>query len=331
MPRGETYRDVHVNRPLSNFSLAFFQDTSQFVSPRFFNVMPVMNQSDTYTTYPQGYFNRLHHTARAEEGRARTIQYKTKEDTYSCGDDALRIFISDKKRKNADAQRNLDLEATEAVMNALMIRKEKDFTDKFLKNATAPWTTKVDGDWSGTTNDPVSQVLAQKVNMAEATGKEPNRGIISYDLYVHLRERADILERVQYGASNTDPALVSVRAIAQLFELDDLLIMKSVQNVAVDGIEDPVTGLPPVSNEFMASEFFFMAHVPAGAGLFTATAGLTFAWNNYISHGLSAGPAIRRYRVDPSVKGEYIEAELSIDQKMVSPDLGMLFYDMLTP
>lgn len=333
MPRGQTYRDVHVDRSLSNYSVAHWQDTSEFVSQSFFNVIPVNNASDTYTTYPQGYFNRLHDTRRAEEAAANRVGYKTKEETYSVKEDALRIFISDKKRANADSHRNLDVEGTQVVTNALMMRKEKDFADNFLVAANAPWTIEVNGDWQGTTGDPVKEVLTQSKNMLiNSGGRLPNKGIISYDLYIELRERADILERVTSNGNigNANPAQISLQALATLFELEELVIMKSVLNQAVDGIEDPGTGLPPVDNVFLASEFLLLCHVPPGAGLYTATAGNTFAWNQYINMGLQAGPAVRRYRESPAIKGEWIEAELCVDQKVVSPDLGILFHGMLT-
>jgi hypothetical protein len=341
MPRGQSYKDVHVDRSLTNLSIAHWQSTDMFVAGRFFSNLPVMHASDTYTTYPQGYFNRIHDTKRAEEGVANSIQYKSKEETYSCGEDALRIYISDKKRANADPHRNLDFEATEAVTNALLLGKEKDFANKFLLSSSG-WTISRAGVASGPSGnqtlkwdvagaDPVQQVLDDHVNMViNGGGRRPNKGLMSLDLYMVLRERADLIERVVNGGNNTQPAKLTVQAIASLFELDELMIMQTVINTAVDGIEDPSTGLPPVSNEFLASGVFLLAHVPPGAGLYTATAGLTFVWNQYIAMGVNAGPAIRRYRPQTGVKGEYIEAELSIDQKMVSADLGILYYDMLT-
>lgn len=335
MPRGQSFRDVHVDKPLSNFSIAHWQDTDQFVCQKFFNVIPVTNASDVYTTYPQGYFNRVYDTRRSEEGLANTVGYKTKDEKYSVDEDALRIFISDKKRANADSHRVLDEEASRVVTDAIMLGKEVEFADQFLSE-TSPWTVKYKGtvaaqaQWDGTNGDPIKEVLKAQVEMVKhGSGRRPNKGIITLDLYVELRERADFLERVFGMGSNDRPGMISLKAMAALFELDELLIMQTVQNIATDGIEDPGTGLPPVENAFVTDKTFFMAHVPAGSGLFTATAGTTFAWNQYIPHGLNAGPAIRRYRPQDGRKGEFIEAELAIDQRVVSPDLGVLWTNML--
>jgi len=53
-----TARDVHVNAPLTNISIAFLQSQDSFVASRVFPSIPVMKQSDRYYTYDRGDFNR---------------------------------------------------------------------------------------------------------------------------------------------------------------------------------------------------------------------------------------------------------------------------------
>ena len=67
MPR-ETFRDVHVDRPLTNMSLHYIQNTADFIAHRFFPTVPVNNASDLFDYYPSGYFDRIHESRRAEEG-----------------------------------------------------------------------------------------------------------------------------------------------------------------------------------------------------------------------------------------------------------------------
>ena len=120
MPINQSYRDVHVDTLLSNFSVALWQDTSVFVGTRFFGVQNVSKASDLYKTFPQGFFNRAVKSRRAEEGKAASIGYKTKEESYSCQDDALRIFVSDRKRANTDQQEQLDQASTTVVTLSLI-------------------------------------------------------------------------------------------------------------------------------------------------------------------------------------------------------------------
>lgn len=340
MPRGESYNDVHVDRPLTNFSVAYWQSTDMFVSQNFFNTVPVNYASDVYTVYPQGYFHRLHNTKRPEDGVANTVNYGTNEERYSVQEDALRIFISDKKRSNADSQRNLDLEASQTVLESVLLGKENDFVTNFL--SASKWSVDragvATGDPTGTQfrrwdrddADPVQDILDQIVDMTRrSAGRRPNKMLMTLDVYMKVREHASILDRVRYAQGNNAPAQINLAALAALFEVDEIQLMQTVYNSADDGIED-ADGNPPSNNAYLKDKTVLLAHVAPGVGLFTPTAGQTFVWNQYISHGVNAGPAIRRYRPQDGRKGEFIEAELAVDQKLVSADLGALFSDVIS-
>lgn len=331
MPR-ESYRDVHVDRPLTNFSVAHFQDTSEFVGHRFFPSIPVNFASDEYDFYPSGYFNRIHNTKRAEEGVANSIGYKVTKKNYSCGEDALRTFISDRKRANCDSQRKLDQEATELVTRAILLGKEQEFVDTFLQ--PGQWTTNWTGvtgtpaanqflKWSDTASDPVKDMGNLQVEMIRVGKRKPNKMLITLDVWNILRNHPDILERIKYTGSNNDPAKINMRAVAALFEVDTIEVMQTVVNIALEGVED-ANGMPPTTDVFMAANTVLYAYVSGGAGLMSPTAGLQFLHNRYIQSGLSGGPAIRRYPGVEGKKGEYIEAEVSMDRRICAPDLGAL-------
>ena len=53
-----TPSDVHVNAPLTQISIAFLQNASDFIATRVFPNIPVSKQSDRYYTYERGDFNR---------------------------------------------------------------------------------------------------------------------------------------------------------------------------------------------------------------------------------------------------------------------------------
>lgn len=340
MPGRENFRDVHHDAMMTNISIAHFQDTDAFVAGRFFPMMSVQKASDVFTTYPQGYFNRIHESDRSEETEANSITYATGEDNYSCKQSALRVFISDEKRANVDSQRRLDEEAIRIVTDSILRTKEKLFVDTFL--SSGKWAKDLTGtagtaganefvQWDNDSADPVADVSKQRVEIALRTGgRKPNRAIMTLDVWEKLKLNADIIDRVKYsgGIGNNNPAQVTMQAVSALFELDDILIMSTIQNAADDGIEDATTGLPSVDNEFMASKKFLMGYVPSSAGLMTPVAGLTFLWNNFVQHGANGGPRVRRYRKS-EIQGEYIEVAMAMDQKLVSKEMCTLFDDVI--
>jgi len=345
MPGRESYRDVHHDAMLTNISIAFFQDTSNFIAGRFFPIIPVRKASDVFTTYPQGYFNRRYDTKRAEEAEANSISYGTDEDSYSAKIDALRIFISDEKRANVDSQRNLDMEATQVVTEAILLAREKVFVDNFL--TAGKWSKTLTGhasntsgdyflhwsdqDGSGNANpisDPIMDVKKASLDIVKRSGgRYPNKALMTADVWLTLSEHPEIIKRINASSSNNNPAMVTKQAVAALFELDEILVFKSIENKASDEVEG-ADGKPKVDNEFMAEKTFLLGHVPSSAGLMRPVAGATFLWNRFIQHGANAGPRTRRYR-KPEIRGEYIEVEMAMDQKLIAPELCTLFKDVV--
>lgn len=336
MPR-ETYRDVHVDRPLTQMSLHYIQNTADFVAHRFFPTVNVNNASDTYDVYPSGYFDRIHESKRAEEGVANSIGYKTTSANYSVDEDALRTFISDKKRANCDSQRNLDNEATILVTRALLLAKEKRFVDTFMTSGV--WGTDMAGvasspsanqfiKWSDASSDPVGDIAKLRMAMILKGKRRPNKAIMTLDVYEAIRNHPDFLDRIKYTGSSDRPAMTHMRTLCELFELDEILVMQTMLNVAAEGIEDS-DGNPPTDYQFMTDKKFLLAYVEPTAGLMSPVAGVNFCWNRYIAQGLQGGPTVRRYRDTPAKKGEYIEAEMAQTFKLVAPDLGALMVDVI--
>lgn len=340
MPR-ESYRDVHVDRALSNFSVACWQNTDDFVAGKIFPAINVMHASDEFDYYPSGYWNRIHETRRAEEGIANQVGYRVSKKHYSCGEDALRVFISDRKRANADSNRNLDMEATELVTRALLLGKEKDFVDRFL--TAGVWGRDMTGTastnksptsnnfiyWDDASSDPVKLIGDLQVDMLLRGKRKPNTLLMTLDVWNALRNHPDFMERVKYTGSIDNPARVTERTVGALFDVQRIFIMQTVVNMALETVED-MEGKPATKDQFLAANTIWLGYVSPSNGLMSPTAAMQFFHNRYIQQGVNGGPAIRRYRETPAKKGEYIEAEMSVDQRVCAPDLGILMTNVIS-
>jgi hypothetical protein len=108
--------------------------------------------------------------------------------------------------------------------------------------------------------------------------------------------------------------------LATIFGMERIHVAEAVQNEAVEGATD--------SNDFVLGQHCLLLHVPRTAGLYTPSAGYTFAWTGLL--GSSAGnTVISRIRAD-LLKAWRVEGECAYDQKVVSADLGTLFASVLT-
>lgn len=331
MPTPNTARDWHVDRPLSNLSIALTQSSAQFISSKVGTSIPVTKESDTYTEYPQGYWNREYDSTRAEEGVANSVNYGTKQTPYSVGDKALRIFISDRKRLNADSQFNLDREGMALVTNSLLIGEEIDFRDKFL--TSGKWGLDITGvaatptgnqflQWNDAASDPVGDYKKfRRAFVLASAGKMPNEITMTLDVFDTLTEHAAVLDRIKTTGVNA-PATISREQLAGLFEVERINVVQTVVNTANDAVKDG-NGDVPVNNTFLASKAFLPIYTERSAGLLTATA----IGNFHIPAmtGANLGPRFRRYRAVEGKDGEYIEGQLRVDRRIVAPDLGMLW------
>lgn len=336
MPLSNTARDWHIDRPLSNLSIALTQSTAQFISPRVGTVIPVSKESDQYTVYPQGYWNREYDSTRAEEGVANSVNYKTRLENYSIGDKALRIFISDRKRNNADNQFKLDREGMALVTNSLLIGEEIDFRDKFL--TTGKWSQDLTGvaasptasqfvKFSDAGADPVGDYkkFRRQFNVRSG-GKLPNEINMTLDVFDTLTEHGSIRDRIQTTGVNA-PATVTRETLAGLFEVDRINVIQTIVNTANDSVEDPTTNEPLVDNSFLASGLFLPLYSEPTGGLLSATAIGNFYLPAYT--GADLGPRFRRYRAVEGKDGEYIEGQLRVDRRIVAKDLGQLWSEVL--
>ena len=134
-----TLSDVHVNRPLTNISIAFLQKASDFVSSRVFPNIPVAKQSDRYFVYDRDSWFRDDAAKRAPSTESAGTGYTIDNTpTYSADVWALHKDVSDQVRANTDVPLDADRDATLYISQKMLLRKEKEFTTKYFK--TGIWT-----------------------------------------------------------------------------------------------------------------------------------------------------------------------------------------------
>jgi len=310
--------DVHVDRPLTNISLAFLQDSEGFVADRVFPRLSVAKQSDSYFTYDRGYFNRAEMKKRAPSTESAGMNYAISTDTYLAEVWALHKDIADQVRANADDPINLDREATAALTLQGLLRKEKEWAANYF--ATNIWTneeTGVSGAPSSSqfqrfdeaASTPIETIRRWKRTVQASTGFKPNVMTVGRAVYDALLDHPDIVGRLDRGQTS-GPAMVMRDALAALFEVDEVLVMDAIENTAAEGATN--------SHDFIGGKHVLLSYRPASPGLMTPSAGYTMAWTGLMGGGDSQ---ISRYRIDLK-KTDRIEIEMAFDQKLVSADLG---------
>ncbi len=330
--------DVHVNRPLTNISIAFLQAADAFVAAKVFPNIPVSKKSDVYFTYDRGEFNRDEMEERAPATESAGGNYQVSTDTYLARTRAYHKDVPDEVRDNADNPINLDREATEFVTLKGLINREVNWSAAYFTvgDPGDTWTFDVDGNaarsasfdptdaannqvvfWDDAASTPIEDVRLLKRFVLESTGFMPNILTLGRPVFDALIDHPDIVGRLDRGQT-TGPAKATRDSLAALLEVEDVAVMDAIQNTAVEGQTNV--------HAFIGGKNALLSYAPASPGLLTPSAGYTFSWTGRVGSG-NDGMRIKRFRLD-AIESDRIEIDMSYDQKKVSADLGAFFGDI---
>lgn len=316
--------DVHVNRPLTNLSVAFMQEESGFVADRIFPVVPVQKQSDRYFEYERGEFNRDEMQQRAPGTESAGGSYNIDNTpSYSAVEYAFHKDVPDSLRDNADAPIQLDNEATEFCSLKFMIRKEKLWASQFF--VTGVWTNEDTGvssgpsagqflQWNDNASTPIEDIRAASTATKLAGGVRPNKLVLGAQVFDALIDHPDVLDRINRGQT-TGPALANLDTLAAIFGLEEVVVMDAIENTAAKGATE--------SNAFIGGKHALLTYSTPRPGVMTPTAGYTFSWTGRF--GASAlSSRVSRFRME-HLRSDRIEIEAAFVHKLVSADLGYFF------
>jgi hypothetical protein len=326
MKNQPTAGDVHVNGVLTNVAISFMQKPEAFVADRVFPNIPVAKQSDLYRVYPRDAFYRDEMEKVAPGTRSKAIGYELSSDSYFCHVWGLNHPIPDQVRANADADVNLELNATKLLTGKAMLNREISWAASYF--TTGIWTSNRNGvasgevlgtsvrHWSDPNSTPVEDIRRAKQAMQLLTGLMPNKLTLGREVYDALVDHPDIIDRVKYATSTTEnPAKVNRRTLAALFEIDEILIMDSVRNTAKEG--------QTLSLSRIGGKHALLTYSPPAASTEEPSAGYTFSWTGYMG-ATAQGARILRYRDQP-IKSDVVEIEQAYAQKVTAADLGYFF------
>lgn len=328
--------DVHVNRPLTNISLAFTQSADAFVADKVFPNIPVSKQSDQYYTYPRGEWNRDDMEERTPGAESAGGSYTLSTDTYLAVTRALHKDVPDQVRANQDDPINLDREAVEYVTHKAMLNREINWQTKYFPATHAPggvWTFDVDGAssasasfdptdagnndkvyWNDGSSTPIEDVREGKRYVQETSGQRPNVLVLGRPVFDVLLDHPDIVGRIDRGQTS-GAAIANREALAALFEVEEILVMDAIYNSAKQGATNV--------HAFIGGKNALLAYRPSTPGLMTPSAGYTFSWTGLMG-STPNGMRIKRFRME-HIESDRIEIQASYDQKVIAPDLGYYF------
>lgn len=305
-----TKGDVHVNKPLTDISVAWIQSQENYISTKVFPVVPVENASDVYYEFDKGDFLRDEAKDRGESSESAGSGFRLSTTSYNCKVKAFHKDIDDKTRANADSVLSLDSASTSFVTQKLAIRRERQFAAAYF--TTGIWATDSTPStkWDNASGTPRANVDTGKATVLTATGFEPNTLVLGYDVFLALRNNPDVRDQFKYtSADSIDEAM-----LARYFGVKNLYVGRAMYNSANEGATHVGAAIYGKNS--------LLCYVPDAPGLLTPAAGYTFSWTGYT--GSVDGLRIKKFRME-HLSSDRIEGELAYDHKVIGSALGYFF------
>lgn len=317
------YNDRHVDRPLTNMSIGY--KNGMYIAEQILPVVLVKNRSDIVPKYDQSHWFRgvAHRLAPMEAPR--TSGYTVDlTDTYFCHKYGIGHPIPDESRANTDAPFDVDTDGMMWLTDRMDAAKEQHFVDNFWK--TGVWGT----DWVETTNftawddytngTPIVDIRAAKRTIRRKIARDPNLFVLGDLTWDRLADHPDMLTRIQYGSSNASPAMVTPNLVAQLLELEKILVGTSIYTDDPEG-----TAEASVTYSAFWDDDALMLYQPPRPSLRTPAAGYVFAWQTVFG----TQRYIRRRREPLSDMGDLLEILEYWDMKVTAANAGLFFSDVV--
>lgn len=320
-----TMQTAHIDRALTNTSVAYLQDADAFIADKVFPTVAVKRQSDVFYVYNKGDFMRDEAQVRGAASESAGGDYGVEaSDPYYCRKHAFHKDVTPEERANYDEPLDADTDATDFVSQKMLIRREMEWAKKFF--TTGVWGREITGaaaagdgtaiKWSLPTSNPIADITNAAVKMASETGYKPNTLVLSPYAFNALKNHEDILDRIKY----TQKGIVTADLLATLFEVEHVYVAWSVVNSAAKGEDDKI--------DFIFGNHALLCYSNPRPALKKPSAGYIFAWTGLEGSGAYGNRIVRLPMDQLGLGTERIEGEIAFDAKQICADLGVFFKDI---
>ena len=162
-------------------------------------------------------------------------------------------------------------------------------------------------------SDPIKFIDEQKTLIHQNTGRTPNRLALGAQVFDALKLHPAILERVKYGGTTANPASVTENVLAQLFGVEHLVVLKSIQNTAAQGADAQMGYIGDPTALLLA----YATNAPA---VDEPSAGYIFTWDML---GNGQYMPIMHRTPDDARHTEEVEGLMATDMKKTADDLAV--------
>lgn len=307
--------DVHIDAALTDFSVAYIQDDTNFVARQALPIKPVSKATNKFFIFAKNDWLRDDAVKMRAPGEAAPRSgFTLSTDSYSCDVWWTSVPLSDMTVRNADPSLPLDQACTRLVSQRMLIRLERQFGSKMF--ATSKWGTDKVGTtdftkWSDYSSDPVKDIDDGQTTVLTATGKEPNTLVVGYKVHKALKRHPIVKDMYKYTSSES----ITPEMIARALDLDKYIVAKSSYATNAEAAA--------AAYSFALGDNALLLWSDGNPSIMEPCAGAIFAWTDLTAFN-TAGVAIDQY-YDQNTKDDIVRGQFAFDIHITGSDLGYFF------
>ncbi len=261
----------HIDVALTNVSLMF--NNKSFISEKVAPPVPVLKESAKYLVYGTDHL-RAGIDLRRPATRSNQLELSTTfAGPYFCDGHALHDYVSDEGAVNADKPIDLEVDVTNTLTEAIFLNREVNLVSALIAalNPTDLSASTYANAWDQSGIDPIAVIDAAKETVQLQIARRPNTMVLSRPVFRAIRNNPNVKARVSGALEGIDKSLITPQQLAQLLEVDQVLIGEAVKNTAAPN-QTP-------SDAFVWGRSAFLCYVPESPGLRTPALAYQFTWD----------------------------------------------------
>ena len=304
---------VHIDKLLTNFALNY--QPSGFIAQDVLTMVPVDNETDMYDTWEQADTFRADDATREKGGLANAVTVRVSSDNYRVRNYELRTQVFAEDLANADPSRRAMYEQGRVALtlNKLLMGWEARQAALLFNSTNIGSNAAVSSVWTDVSNsDPVGDINTAIDNVYYATGYRPNTILMGPKVWDAVMRHNNVIDKAANPNITGGGRFPTRQMVANLFEVDELLVGRAVQNTAP--VDLAQTLFPVWSNHCLV---YFKSR---GVSTIEPTFGATFDWRNAPTPRLSAV----RHQPDTLRKSQDITTGMYQDEKVTAAALGFI-------
>jgi hypothetical protein len=295
---------------------------SGFIAPQVLPVVETAKQSGNFGKIPVEQLLKERETLRAPGAGYARGKFTFTSDSFACDEHGAEEPVDDREADMYADYFDAELIAAARARRAVLVNAEKRAAAAIFNATTwTSYTTGITNEWDDSANAvPLTDVESAVQAVWDQCGIWPNAMIINRKVFRNLRNCAQIIDRVKYqGMMDARAGNITVAALQQAFDLDNIIVAGSARDSALEGQS---TSIAPIWSD----EYAMICRVASSADIREPCVGRIFHWGE---DGSSIGGTMETYR-DETVRSNIVRCRHDVDEKVLYVEAGHLLSNITT-